>query len=43
MCQIKLAKYNIITAKDYEIGISKNMQTKEENQILLPKSNVLYI
>ncbi len=38
----KIGKYNIITAKDYEIGISKNMQTKEENQILLPKSNVLY-
>ena len=38
----EIGKYKVIKAKDYKISISKNMQTKEEKKIQLPKSNVLY-
>lgn len=38
----EIGGYKVITAKDYKISISKNIQSKQEMNILLPKSNVLY-
>ncbi len=39
---LQLGSYQVLSARDYKTSISKNMTTNEENQITLPKSNVLY-